>query len=46
MDETEANQVVQSLSQSAWGGAIRGSPSRSRPSTSDDKRSAGTDPRD
>lgn len=46
MDEAEANQVVQSLNQSAWGGAIRSNPSRSRASTENEKSSAGTDARE
>jgi len=46
MDETEANQVVQSLSQSAWGGAIRSTASRSEASEGDEKSSAGTEARD
>ena len=40
MDENEANQVVRSLNQSAWGGAIRGSPSRSQHSRTGSDRSA------
>jgi hypothetical protein len=42
LDEEEANQVVQSLSHSAWGGAIR-SPTRSRTGRSEN--SAGSDNR-
>ena len=43
MDETEANQVVQSLNQSVWGGAIQGSPSRSKHSRKGSDRSDGRD---
>ena len=46
MDEIEASQVVQSLNQSAWSGAIRGSPSRSGASARNETSSAGTEARD